>query len=91
MVAALAAYLRFASEEKFGTTPTDCLIVFALITLVVFAGIDSGSRALVETIVFAVVLLYGCEVLIVRKIRRWNGFHVATLLTLTIMAVRGLL
>ena len=38
-----------------------------------------------------VVLLYGCEVLIGRSIRRWNGVNVATLLTLTIIALRGLL
>ncbi len=91
LVAAIGAYIRFTSDEKFGTTPTDYLIVFAMVALMVFAGIDSSSRTLVEIVVYAVVLLYGCEVLIGRATQRWNGFNVATLLTLSIMAVRGLL
>jgi UDP-GlcNAc:undecaprenyl-phosphate GlcNAc-1-phosphate transferase len=90
LVVAIGAYVRFAADEKFGTTPTDYLIVFTLIALMVFAGIDSSSRAVVEIVVYAVVLLYSCEVLIGRSVKRWNGFHVATLATLTIMAVRGL-
>jgi UDP-GlcNAc:undecaprenyl-phosphate GlcNAc-1-phosphate transferase len=91
LVAAIGAYIRFTSDEKFGTTPTDYLIVFAMVALMVFAGIDSSSRTLVEIVVYAVVLLYGCEVLIGRATQRWNGFNVATLLTLSIMAIRGLL
>ena len=92
LVAAIGAYVRFTPAGKtFGTTPTDYLIVFTLIALMMFAGIDSSSRTLVEIVVSAVVLLYGCEVLIGHTVERWNGFNVATLATLTIMAIRGLL
>jgi hypothetical protein len=90
MVPAITAYVRCTSQDTFGTSPTDCLIVFLLLALVTFAGIDARARSLVETIVCAVVLLYGCEVLIVRTIRRWSGFNLATLAVLAIMAVRGL-
>jgi UDP-GlcNAc:undecaprenyl-phosphate GlcNAc-1-phosphate transferase len=91
LVASIGAYVPAASKDKFGTTPTDYLIVFALVALMILAAIDARARTLVEIIVFTVVLLYGCEVLIGRSIRRWNGVNVATLLTLTIIALRGLL
>jgi hypothetical protein len=91
LVLAIGAYIRFASKGRFDTTTTDFLIVFSLLALVVFAVIDSDSRALVEVIVYAVVLLYSCEVLIGRALQRWSGFHVAALATLTIMGIRGLL
>jgi UDP-GlcNAc:undecaprenyl-phosphate GlcNAc-1-phosphate transferase len=92
LVAAIGAYVRFTpGGKKFGTTPTDYLIVFTLIALMMVAGIDSSSRTLVEIVVSAVVLLYGCEVLIGHTVERWNGFNVSTLATLTIMAIRGLL
>jgi UDP-GlcNAc:undecaprenyl-phosphate GlcNAc-1-phosphate transferase len=90
MVPAITAYVRCTSQDTFRTSPTDYLIVFLLLALVTFAGIDARARSLVETIVCAVVLLYGCEVLIVRTIRRWSGFNLATLAVLAIMAVRGL-
>jgi UDP-GlcNAc:undecaprenyl-phosphate GlcNAc-1-phosphate transferase len=93
LVVAIGAYVRFAVEDKFGTTPTDFLIIFALLALIVLAAIDSSasSRALVEVIVYAVVLLYSCEVLIGRSVQRWNGFNMAALTALTVMAIRGLL
>jgi UDP-GlcNAc:undecaprenyl-phosphate/decaprenyl-phosphate GlcNAc-1-phosphate transferase len=93
LVVAIGAYVRFAVEDKFDTTPTDFLIIFALIALIVLAAIDSSasSRALVEVIVYAVVLLYSCEVLIGRSVQRWNGFNMAALTALTVMAIRGLI
>jgi UDP-GlcNAc:undecaprenyl-phosphate GlcNAc-1-phosphate transferase len=93
LVVAIGAYVRFAVEDKFDTTPTDFLIMFALLALIVLAAIDSSasSRALVEIIVFAVVLLYSCEVLIGRSVQRWNGFNMAALTSLIVMAVRGLI
>jgi UDP-GlcNAc:undecaprenyl-phosphate/decaprenyl-phosphate GlcNAc-1-phosphate transferase len=93
LVVAIGAYVRFANDAKFDTTPTDFLIIFALLVLIVLAGIDAsaGSRALVEVVVYAVVLLYSCEVLIGRTVQRWNGFNMAALAALAVMAVRGLL
>lgn len=93
LVVAIGAYVRFADDAKFETTPTDFLIIFALLVLIVLAGIDAsaGSRALVEVVVYAVVLLYSCEVLIGRTVQRWNGFNMAALAALAVMAVRGLL
>jgi len=91
LVAAISGYLRFATDKKFGITPTDYLIVFVVLALLIFGSIDIGARAVVEIVVYAVVLLYGCEVLISFTSRRWNALHLSTLAALTIMAVRGTL
>jgi UDP-GlcNAc:undecaprenyl-phosphate/decaprenyl-phosphate GlcNAc-1-phosphate transferase len=91
MVAGISGYLRFASEKTFGTTPTDYLILFAVLALLLFGNLDIRSRALVEIVVYAVVMLYACEVLIGLTSRRWNALHLSTLAALTIMAIRGVL
>jgi UDP-GlcNAc:undecaprenyl-phosphate GlcNAc-1-phosphate transferase len=91
LVVGISAYLRFASDKHFGTTPTDYLILLIVVALLVLGNIDIGARTLVEVVVYAVVLLYSCEVLIGVTSRRWNALHLSTLAALTIMAVRGAL
>lgn len=91
LAAAVSGHLRFAADKRFGTTPTDYLIFVIVLALLIFASLDAGSRGLAVIVVYAVVLLYSCEVLIGLTSRRWNGLHLATLATLTIMALRGVL
>jgi hypothetical protein len=92
LVAAIAACVRYTGERRFGTTPTDFLIALSLLALLIFAGIDSDSRPQIEIVVYAVVLLYGCEVLIGRAAQqRWSALNTATLATLMILAIRGAL
>jgi UDP-GlcNAc:undecaprenyl-phosphate GlcNAc-1-phosphate transferase len=85
----ISGYLRFSGERTFGTTPTDYLILFIVLALLIFGNIDIGARTLVEVVVYAVVLLYSCEVLISVTSQRWNALHLSTLAALVIMAVRG--
>jgi len=89
LVIAVSGYVGFASDKKFGTTPTDTLILLVVLALLVLGNIDIGLHTLAEIVVYAVVLLYACEVLIGRTSRRWNSLHLATLASLTIMAFRG--
>jgi UDP-GlcNAc:undecaprenyl-phosphate GlcNAc-1-phosphate transferase len=91
LAAAVSGHLRFAADKKFGTTPTDYLIFVVVLALLIFGSLDGGSRALAVIVVYAIVLLYSCEVLIGLTSRRWNGLHLATLASLTIMALRGAL
>lgn len=91
LAVAIGGYVKFATDRPFGTTPTDYLILFVTVALLIFANIDIGARALVELIVCAIVLLYSCEVLIGVTSRRWNALHLSTLATLTILAARGVL
>jgi UDP-GlcNAc:undecaprenyl-phosphate/decaprenyl-phosphate GlcNAc-1-phosphate transferase len=89
LAAAIGGYVKFASDNKFGTTPTDYLILFVVLALLIFGNFDIGVRDIVEIVVYAVVLLYSCEVLIGLTFRRWNLLHLSTLATLTVMALRG--
>ncbi len=91
MMLAIAVHVWRASPKRFDTTPTDYLIGFVLIALVVFAGFEPRLRPVVQIIVYAVVLLYGCEVMMGAAARRGHSLQVAAILTLTIIAARGLI
>ena len=91
LAAAIAAYVRFAPKQEFGTTPTDYLIVFGVLALIVFGTVDTSSRAIVELVVFATILLYGCEVVLARGSPRFPVMHVSAFATLAILALRGVL
>ncbi len=91
LAAAIAAYVRFATKQEFGTTPTDYLVVFGVLALIVFGAVDTSSRAIVELVVYATILLYGCEVVLGRGSQRWPVLHVSTFATLAILALRGVL
>jgi UDP-GlcNAc:undecaprenyl-phosphate GlcNAc-1-phosphate transferase len=91
LTGAVAAAILLATEHRFALTPTDYLIAFVLLVLSIFALIDSNARPMVGSIVMGAVLLYGCEVLLSRPGRAWNGLSISSLATLVILALRGLL
>jgi UDP-GlcNAc:undecaprenyl-phosphate GlcNAc-1-phosphate transferase len=91
LAAAIAAYVRFATKQEFGTTPTDYLVVFGVLALIVFGAVDTSSRAIVELVAYATILLYGCEVVLGRGSQRWPVLHVSAFATLAILALRGVL
>jgi hypothetical protein len=86
---AIAMYVRLSTRQEFGATPTDYLVVFGILALIAFGAADIGSRAIVELVAFAVVLLYGCEILLGAAVQRWPWLYVSTLATLAILAFRG--
>ncbi len=86
---ALAA--RLDARAGFQTTPTDYLIVF----LAIAAGAMS-AYGLIETrhvamVVKIVILFYGCEMVLSRARKHWNILSSATLASLLVLGVRGLL
>ena len=91
LVAAIGLSLRFANEEGFNVTPTDYLILIAVPVLVALANtqiVDSGMTAMVLK---TIILLYGCELVLKRMVGRWNVFTVSVLLSLLVVAVRGVM
>jgi UDP-GlcNAc:undecaprenyl-phosphate/decaprenyl-phosphate GlcNAc-1-phosphate transferase len=90
---AIAAYIRFGAAERFGTTPTDYLIVCGVAALMVFGSIEVDSRSVVEAVLFALVLMYACEIIVgsapANSSRRVLQF--STLGTLLIITFRGVL
>lgn len=61
---AIVVYARFSAAERFGTTPTDFLIVCGVVALTVFGSIEVRSRTVVEAVLFAIVLMYACEIIV---------------------------
>lgn len=90
LAAALGIFIRFLSDKKFSTTPTDFLVAFGLVALVLFNRSGSTSNATTQFVTYAIVLFYGCEVISERVAGRWHVLNWAALATLTIAGVRGL-
>lgn len=90
---AIVAYVRFSAEERFGTTPTDFLIVCGVVALSVFGSIEANSRNVVEAVLFATVLMYACEILVASTPGTASRrlLQLSTLGTLLIITVRGVL
>jgi UDP-GlcNAc:undecaprenyl-phosphate/decaprenyl-phosphate GlcNAc-1-phosphate transferase len=93
LAAAIVVYVRFGAEQRFGTTPTDYLIVCGVVALTVWGSIEVTSRKMVEALLLATVLMYGCEIILVsssaRSSRRLLQF--STLGTLLVITLRGVL
>jgi UDP-GlcNAc:undecaprenyl-phosphate GlcNAc-1-phosphate transferase len=90
LAVAISLFVRYSSGAKFGTTPTDYLIAFGVLALVVFGDIDVKARETVQIIMYSVVLLYACEAILGRYAGRWHLLNIATLTCLVTLAVRGL-
>jgi UDP-GlcNAc:undecaprenyl-phosphate GlcNAc-1-phosphate transferase len=90
---AIVLYVRFSTEQRFGTTPTDYLVVCGVVTLTVFGSIEVNSRAVVEAVLFATVVSYGCEIIVgstPESIGR-RVLQFSTVGTLLIISLRGAL
>jgi UDP-GlcNAc:undecaprenyl-phosphate GlcNAc-1-phosphate transferase len=90
LAAALGIFIRFLSERKFSTTPTDFLVAFGLVALVMFNRSGTEANATTQFVTYAIVLFYGCEVIAERVASRWHLMNWAALATLTIAGIRGL-
>lgn len=75
---AIATSVRFSKRISFHVTPTDYLIVFGLLTIAFFANEHFVARDTSVLLVEAVILLYGCQLLIEQRVGRWSLLNVAT-------------
>ena len=90
LAVSLAVFIRFVSDRKFSTTPTDFLVAFGLAVLVLFNRSGTSTSTTAQFVTYAIVLFYGCEVISERGVGRWHLLNWAALATLTIAGVRGL-
>ena len=88
---AIGITIRYGRKGEFKTTPMDYLVIF----VVLFAGFllhnlpekaELGAMA-----VKLMVLFYGCELIITRMRKLVHLLTIATLITLTTFAIRGLI
>jgi UDP-GlcNAc:undecaprenyl-phosphate GlcNAc-1-phosphate transferase len=87
---ALALAVRFNRSDAFRTTPMDYLMVLVLLTLSILPAELFGTSATTEIAVKSIVLLYACELFLHEVQARWNPVSVGSVVTLGVMAFRGL-
>jgi hypothetical protein len=90
LAVSLGIFIRFLSERKFSITPTDFLVAFGLVALVLFDRAGGAANTMAQFVTYAILLFYGCEVISERIASRWHLLNWAALATLTIAGVRGL-
>lgn len=87
---AVAFAVRYSAEIEFQTTPMDYLILLGVVMIGIGGGRLLQFRELSSVIVKAVILLYGCEVVIEKMRGRWNLLNIVTTLALGVLAYKGL-
>jgi len=90
LAVALGLAVRYSGQIEFRTTPTDYLMIF----VVLFAGFwlhNLPEEAEIGIIAAKlIVLFYGCEFIITRAQRRWNALNLSAVVSLSVLALRGL-
>jgi UDP-GlcNAc:undecaprenyl-phosphate GlcNAc-1-phosphate transferase len=87
---AVGLAVRCARDATFHTTPMDYLMVFVLLVLGILPHNLFGEAAVTEVVMKGIILLYASELFLHEVKRRWNTLSVATVASLGLMAVRGL-
>lgn len=83
--------VRFANDGEFKTSPMDFLVIFFVLSVGILTRIQPSQIELGSMAVKVVILFYGCEVVISRLKNRWSPLSLATLGTLAVIGIRGLL
>lgn len=94
MALSVAVAVRFNPGRRrveFQTTAMDYLMVFIMVTGLVYSLIFGGYRTTGVLIVKLIVLWYACELLVIEKRERWNVLTVSALAAAGILSVKGLL
>jgi UDP-GlcNAc:undecaprenyl-phosphate GlcNAc-1-phosphate transferase len=91
MVLAIGVLVRFKEFKEFNTTPTDFLIVIAVLALVVLSGQGIVSGTHTAIVLKAIILFYACEIVLGAMNKRLNFFNVSVLLSLAVITGRGFL
>ena len=83
-----AVWVRFSSE-RFTVSSLDVLILFAVLVAPSLQDLGLGGLGLV--LLESVVLFYGIELLMQERERSWDVLRIGVLLTLAVLAARGIL
>jgi UDP-GlcNAc:undecaprenyl-phosphate GlcNAc-1-phosphate transferase len=89
VVLGIALTIRYTEKEQFRTTPTDFLVIIAISALAVLSSQGIVDSTLVAIALKAIILFYGCELVLNRMKSRLNVFTLSVLFSLTIIGARG--
>ncbi|MGH8659151.1 MAG: MraY family glycosyltransferase [Gammaproteobacteria bacterium] len=90
---AIALCVRCTRENMFEITPMDFLIVCGAVTAGILGGRNLQIQEIQEMsfmVIKAIILLYGCELLLSRLVRKWNILNISAVIALGVLGARGL-
>lgn len=90
MVLCAAVVIRYSEQGNFNLTPTDFLVAIAAFSLAILSSRGVLDSAIVATMLKAVILFYGCELVLGWLRYRWNIVTVAALIALIVISGRGM-
>ncbi len=88
---AIALCVRCTRENMFEITPMDFLIVCGAITAGILGGRNVQIQETSFIVIKAIILLYGCELLLSRLVKKWNILNISAVAALGVLGARGLL
>lgn len=88
---AIIVGVRVAERERFRVTPLDYLVVLIALALALVPETSLQASGVVEMALHAILLFYGAELAMRQMLTRWNPFTVSILVSLGVVAARGML
>ena len=86
----IALMIRYNQRGKFKTTPTDFLIIIAVVILAILSSQGAIDTSLTAITLKAIILFYATELVLSRMTSRLNVFTLSVLFSLSIISIRGL-
>ncbi len=90
LAASVGLALRLPGNLDFRVSTMDYLSLLGTITILLFGGYYLQSQQGWLVVVEAIILIYGCELLVYQSRGRWNVLNVTSIATLGVLALRGL-
>jgi len=90
MVLGIATAIRFSEKGDFALTPTDFLVIIAVFSLAILSSRGVVDSRITAITLKAIILFYGCELILNWMRYRWNIFTVSTLISLLVISLRGM-
>jgi UDP-GlcNAc:undecaprenyl-phosphate GlcNAc-1-phosphate transferase len=90
MVLCIAVAIRYTEKADFNLTPTDFLVIIAVGSLAILSSKGIVDNRITAATLKAIILFYGCELVLNWMRYRWNIFTVSTLIALIVVSLRGM-
>ena len=90
VVLGIALMIRYTQRGKFRTTPTDFLVIIAVVILAILSSQGAIDTTLTAITLKAIILFYATELVLNRMTSRLNVFTLSVLFSLSIISIRGL-
>ena len=91
LIILIAISIRFTESVPFKTTPMDYLVLFMVFIIGILSERYLENHNITLVFVKGCLILYGSEIIVTTMKNKWNSLNLASLATLLILGIRGLL